>query len=109
MANICENKFIFSNEGNDEEYKRIKHILIEDIGWEHGNEFDGEITYEDECFIEGWFESRWVFPSEYFEKLIPEDIEGIDFRCLSEEYGCGYVAMNIYRDGSWWDEQTFDL
>ena len=31
------------------------------------------------------------------------------FRCLSEEYGCGYVAMNIFKDGEWWNEQCFDL
>jgi hypothetical protein len=30
-------------------------------------------------------------------------------RCLSEEYGCGYVAMNIYDEGRWREEQTFDL
>ena len=109
MANICENKFILSNEGNDEEYKRIKHKLIEAIGWENSCSFDGEISYEDDDFIEGYFDSRWVFPDEFFLNIIPEDIEGVYFRCLSEEYGCGYVAMNVYRNGGWMTEQTFDF
>ena len=33
----------------------------------------------------------------------------IYMRCLSTEYGCGYIAMNIYRDQIWEQEQTFDL
>ena len=46
------------------------------------------------------------------EKILPEKEDDPDecyFRCLSEEYGCGYVAMNIYTGGHWRDEQCFDL
>ena len=32
----------------------------------------------------------------------------IYMRCLSEEYGCGLVSMNIY-DNGWRDPQYFDL
>ena len=70
--------------------------------------FYGDITYEDEDIVEGYFESRWVFPDEEFTKIIPDDTE-VYFRCLSEEYGCEYVAMNIYTEGCWRTEQTFDL
>lgn len=107
MANICDNKFLLSNVGNDEDFERIKHRLIEVIGWDD-EDFDGEITYEDEDIVEGYFESRWCFPDEEFLKIIPEDTE-VYFRCLSEEYGCGYVAMNVYSNGTWHIEQTFEL
>lgn len=30
-------------------------------------------------------------------------------RCLSIEWGCSYVAMNVYEDGAWRDEQSFDF
>lgn len=107
MANICENKFLLYNEGNEEDFKRVKHRLIEAIGF-GDEEFYGEITYEDEDIVEGWFESRWSFPDEEFEAMIPEGTE-VYFRCLSEEYGCEYVAMNVYRDEAWETEQTFDF
>lgn len=107
MANICDNRFFLSNVGNDEDFKRIKHRLIESIGIEDAG-FYGEITYDDEDFVEGWFESRWSFPDEEFEAMIIEGTE-VYFRCLSEEYGMGYVALNVYKDGAWMSEQTFDL
>lgn len=107
MANICDNKFVLSNVGNDEDFKKVKHRLIEYIGYKDEH-FYGDITYEDEDLVEGWFESRWTFPEEEFLKIITEGLE-VYFRCLSEEYGCEYVAMNIYDDGSWREEQTFDL
>ena len=108
MANICNNTFFLSNEGNDENYLRIRHKLIEAIDTDRG-EFYGDITYEDEDFVEGWFESKWVFPVAIMEEMIPEETEGVYFRCLSEELGCTYIAMNVFKDGSWWDEQTFDF
>lgn len=109
MANICENKFFLSNDGNDELFKKIKYRLIEDISHDSDAKFDGEVLYEDDDFIEGWFDSRWTFPNEYFEEIIPEGTEDIYFRCLSEEYGCCYVAMNVFKDGTWLGEQTFDF
>ena len=33
----------------------------------------------------------------------------IYMRCLSEEYGCGLVSMNVYSEGSWWEPQYFDF
>ena len=52
---------------------------------------------------------KWVFPTAIMEEMIPEETEGVYFRCLSEELGCTYIAMNVFKDGSWWDEQTFDF
>lgn len=80
---------------------------MESIGFKD-EEFYGDITYEDEDIVEGYFDSRWNFPNEEFEEIIPEGTE-VYFRCLSEEYGCEYVAMNVYSDGGWHTEQTFEL
>lgn len=107
MANTCDNKFLLFNVGNEDDFKKIKHRLIEAIGFKDES-FYGEITYEDEDIVEGWFESRWSFPDEEFEAIIPNGTE-VYFRCLSEEYGCEYVAMNVYKDDMWMSEQTFDL
>lgn len=108
MANICDNRFILINEGDDDEFLKIKHRLIEIIGYDQHSLLSGEITYEDEDFIEGYFESRWVFPEEIMKNIIPEETN-VYFRCLSEEYGCEYVAMNVYSDKCWREEQTFDF
>lgn len=107
MANICDNKFLLANNGNDDDFNKIRHRLIEEIGYDDEH-FYGEITFDDEETVEGWFESRWVFPDEKFKEIIPDNLN-VYFRCLSEEYGCDYVAMNIYSEGTWSEEQTFDL
>lgn len=104
MANICENKFFISSE-NQETIKyvseKLKVIFTERL--------NGEITWKDEYSIEGYFDSKWVFPTTIFEELFNIDDDTLYMRCLSEEYGCGYVAMNIYNEGEWREEQTFDL
>lgn len=105
MANICDNRFYFSCENNIENWeKKFSQFFDEQIcsgDWE-----------SDHCnWIEGYFESRWNFPREDFEKLFkdaPKEDE-IYFRCLSEEYGLGYVAMNIFEDGMFRSEQCFEL
>lgn len=111
MANICSNTFYFKCERNLEKYIDIFEKLFEET-------LDGEITFYDydsndsNCggYIEGCFDSRWSFPEEIFENLFPDgEADDVYFRCLSEEYGCGYVGMSIYSDGSWRDQQTFDL
>ena len=105
MANICENRFFISSK-NQETIKyvseKLKVIFTEQL--------NGEITWEDNNSIEGYFDSKWVFPDMIFEKIF-KDIKDdtLQMRCLSEEYGCGYVAMNIYNGGEWREEQTFDL
>lgn len=103
MANICNNKFYFSCENNFDFYNQHFIQLFED-------HFDGDITFGDvdDCWIEGYFETKWSFPDKsYFDWFCKED--ECYFRCLSEEYGLGYVAMNIYEDGEWKSEQTFEL
>lgn len=105
MANICENKFYIGSE-NQETIKyvseKLKVIFTEQL--------DGEIVWEDDTFIEGYFDSRWVFPDTIFEKLFEDiDDDTLYMRCLSEEYGCGYVALNIYCNNEWKNEQTFNL
>ena len=105
MSNICDNKFLISCE--DEEVLEQISNKLEKL---FENELEGEITYEDEMIIEGWFDSRWNFPDEIFKNFFDEfNDDTIYMRCLSEEYGCNYVAMNIYKDKSWKSEQTFNL
>lgn len=105
MANICDNKFLISCE-DEKIIERISNKLEElfkDILY-------GEITYEDEQIIEGWFESRWNFPDEIFDDFFTEFADDtIYMRCLSEEYGCELVSMNVYSEGSWWEPQYFDF
>ena len=105
MANICENKFyIYCSEENTEKISNKLEELFSDT-------LNGEITYEDESIIEGDFDSRWCFPDEIFNDFFEEfeDDEDSYMRCLSEEYGCQLVSMNIYRDGGWTEPQYFDL
>lgn len=105
MANICDNKFTIACD-NEEVLKQISKKL-EDL---FSDVLDGDITYEQEDFIEGYFESRWCFPDEIFDDFFTEfKDDSIYMRCLSEEYGCKYVAMNVYIDGNWWEPQTFDF
>ena len=107
MANICDNKFYFACKSNFQEYvKKFNNDKIE-------GEFEivGEDSDGGGC-LEGYIDSNWTFPREIMEEILPDKEEDPDecyFRCLSEEYGCGYVAMNIYSDGHWRSEQCFDL
>ena len=105
MANICNNKFLISCE-NEEVLIHINdklEKLFED-------ELEGEIVYEDGNIIEGWFDSCWSFPDDIFDDFFTEFADDtIYMRCLSEEYGCELVSMNVYSDGSWWEPQYFDF
>ena len=103
MANLCENKFLINSDNED-----TINILKDKLEKLFEDKLNGEVTAWDYAYIEGWFDSRWTFPDEIFSELF-EGFDDIYFRCLSEEYGCGYVAMNIFEDGEWRDEQTFDL
>lgn len=108
MANICENEFYFSCESNIDYWeKKISDFVLD---------YEGNIDHADYDkeggILEGYFYSKWTFPNEEFKELIPEaarDTDGVYFRCLSKEYGCSYVAMNIYEYGAWEDEQSFDF
>ena len=104
MANICDNEFLISFECKETGIKISKKLekLFDKC-------LDGEITYADEKIIEGYFDSRWSFPMHIFEDFFDEFNDNIYMRCLSTEYGCGYIAMNIYRDNHWEHEQTFIL
>ena len=105
MANICENKFyIYCSEENTEKISNKLEELF-------SNTLNGEITYEDESIIEGYFDSRWCFPDEIFDNFFDEfaEEETIYMRCLSEEYGNDLVSMNVYSDGSWWEPQYFNF
>ena len=105
MANICNNKLLISceNEKVIEQISNKLEKLFED-------ELEGEITYEDGMIIEGWFDSRWNFPDEIFDDFFTEFADDtIYMRCLSVEYGCGLVSMNVYSDGNWWKPQYFNF
>lgn len=106
MANICNNNFFFCCENNCNKYIKIFEKLKDQLF-----DFYFEILDFDDnfCSIEGDFESKWTFPSDVFESLDFKEDDNCYFRCLSEEYGCEYVAMNIFKDGEWWDEQCFEL
>jgi hypothetical protein len=105
MANICGNKFYIyaPSEIVDSICCKLKTVMGDKFYWLDISYCCGEI-------IEGYFDSNWAFPTDIFENFFDEfDNEEIYMRCLSEEYGCDYVAMNIYSDKHWWDEQTFNL
>jgi hypothetical protein len=105
MANICENKFHIYCDSESVIEKIVGKLdtLFEDT-------LDGEISYASDSTIEGYFDSRWAFPVEVFNDFFREfNDDSIYMRCLSEEYGCGLVSMNIYVDGQWKEPQCFDL
>lgn len=97
MANVCDNDWYCTSE-NEENLKVIKEFIE--------NEFYGELTYEDSTSLEGFFESRWVFPEEKMQELyelIP-DKEDIYMRCLSVELGCLYHTLWICENEKGWTE-----
>lgn len=103
MANIAYNKFYMLW---DPKYDitPVKE-QIEKLFDEH---LEGGIDFENPEFMEGWFDSRWSFPFECWDKILKD--KPIYFRCLTEEYGCGLVSMNIHdEDGDWREPQYFDL
>lgn len=106
MANICNNKFFFSCENNCTKYINLFSEFKDQFCY-----FLFDVTdYDDKfCIIEGEFGSKWTFPLDVFKDLDFKEEDDCYFRCLSEEYGCEYVAMNIFKDGAWRDEQCFDL
>ena len=105
MANVCDNKFLISCEDEniiEQIGKKLEELFSEDLY--------GEITYEDDRIIEGYFESRWRFPDDIFDDFFEEfKDDTIYMRCLSEEYGMDLVSMNVYSEGSWWEPQYFDF
>ena len=105
MANICDNKFYIYCDSESVIEKIVEKLdtLFEDT-------LDGEISYATDNAIEGYFDSRWAFPEDIFNDFFKEfDDDSLYMRCLSEEYGCGLVSMNIYVDGQWKEPQCFDL
>lgn len=105
MANICSNRFFFCCEHNCNKYMKMFEELKDQL---FNLEFE-VLDFDDNfCSIEGYFESKWTFPSQIFENLDFKEEDECYFRCLSEEYGNNYVAMNIYNT-EWYDEQCFDI
>lgn len=103
MANIAENKFYMSW---DSEYDITP--VKEQIDKLFDDHLEGEIYFDEDDFMEGWFDSKWSFPFEYWDEILKN--KPIYFRCLTEEYGCGLVSMNIHdEDGYWREPQYFDL
>lgn len=103
MANIAYNKFYMSW---DSEYDITP--VKEQIDKLFDDHLEGEIYFDEDDFMEGWFDSKWSFPFEYWDEILKD--KPIYFRCLTEEYGCGLVSMNIHDEDSYWREpQYFDL
>lgn len=103
MANIAYNKFYMS--WNPEYDINPVKEQIEKLFDEH---LEGGLEFEDPRFMEGWFDSKWEFPFEYWDEILKD--KPIYFRCLTEEYGCGLVSMYIHdEDGYWREPQYFDL
>lgn len=113
MANVCNNHFYLVCEKNLTKY--IDLFQNSAITWAEDMDID-TYDYNDSSdtsggYIEGIFCSKWTFPEElkYLLEGAAEPEDAVYFRCLSEEYGCGYVAMNIFDSWRWRDEQSFDL
>ena len=105
MANVCDNKFLISCKDEN-----IVEQISKKLGELFAGDLYGEITYEDERIIEGYFESRWRFPDDIFDDFFEEfKDDTIYMRCLSEEYGMDLVSMNVYSEGNWWEPQYFDF
>lgn len=105
MANICSNDFYISFE--DEKVGKLIEAKLEKL---FTDTLSGDINYADEGCIEGYFDSRWTFPTQIFQDFFDEfEDDTIYMRCLSTEYGCCYIAMNVYSEGCWRDEQTFEF
>ena len=102
MANIADNKFyLSSDEEISPELKNAIHKLVVD-------QFEGEIWFSGDHWMEGVFESNWSFPFDAWNRVL--GTLPIYFRCLTEEYGMGLVSMNIHnKDGTWREPQYFDL
>ena len=104
MANVCYNEFLISCE-DSEIINKIENKLTELFA-----SIDIDIWYCEDGYIEGSFESRWNFPMNLFSDFFNEfKDDTIYMRCLSTEWSCNYVAMNVYTDGKWKPEQTFDF
>lgn len=105
MANICDNKFYITCDDS-----QVMDKITEKLDKLFQDKLDGEITYTDELFIEGYFDSKWSFPEYLFKDFFDEFTDDtIYMRCLSEEYGMGLVSMNIYSESHWRTPQYFDL
>ena len=100
MANICSNKYYISSdykETIDKIVSKLKDLKI-------------DVEYIDDYSIEGFFDSMWDFPNYDFKDFFNEFTDDtIYMRCLSEEYSCGVVSMNVYSEGKWKDPQYFDF
>lgn len=109
MANLCSNKLYFSCEGDFEVlYDKLIKTISEHFTWYE----DYKSVYDNVGSAEISFDSKWNFPREVLQYVFTEEeanTYGIYMRCLSEEYGMGYVAMNIYTLGAWAEEQCFNL
>lgn len=104
MANQCINKFQLVTQ-HVEVLNKVKKYVEDNYG---------EITYKGNSrgstILEGIFNSNWVFPfKDFSEILIDNETNHTWFKCLSEEPGNDYIAMNIFTPSQWWDEQTFDM
>lgn len=105
MANICDNSFKIYFEG--EELKKSISNKLDEL---FKNELIGEIAYEDEGLIEGFFDSKWCFPNEIFEKFFDEfDDDSIEMICLSTEWSLFHIELNIYRNKKWEESQYFKV
>ncbi len=96
MANICTNIFYCSTESR-ENLKKVEEFL-------DTNFYDWDCwSMEEDDFIEGLFDSNWVFPEELFEELIKDigDDDSLYIRVLSYEFGLEYAGFRIYRNNDW--------
>jgi len=105
MANFCDNRFYFSCKKNFAKNIEYLEKELEDYNVELFNDDYSEGA------TDGVFVSKWSFPTREFEEIFSKfkKEDGVYFRCLSEDFEGGYVAMNIFEDNEWRSEQTFDL
>lgn len=104
MANICSNDFLITFEGD-----ALGEAINNKLTQLFKEKLNGEVIYQDDGIIEGYFDSRWSFPDDIFDDFFEEfNDDTIYMRCLSIEWGCNYVALTLYEDGNW-STQTFDF
>lgn len=97
MANICENTIRIFTEDEDNKKYICKFIK---------NEFNTSLEEITCDMLEGYFDSKWIFPEEEMNRLYAElpNKDDIDITCLSVEWGCLYCAFHSCDANGWKNE-----
>lgn len=94
MANICENT-IYCSSKSATDIRMIKQFLDENF-----ETYDS--GYNDD-YMDMKFSSKWEFPEKEMREMTSrlEDKENANIRVTSIEWGNGYIATHVFRNGEW--------